>query len=436
MGIILLVLLSFNGIFYSIAKIHFTNYTISALKSVAEDVFIDDIHQKPLDALNIRSDKYAFGVPNVFIQVFKDGNIVAKSLNLQNKSLPIPKSQETSTQKLKVPSFSNYTLIVYTDTMGANNEYTIQTATTTKNIDEELKDIVVIFLALDPLVLFFIFFISTKMLKDTVRPMIAMMDTVNKISMTDLSKRIPKFDRDDEFSQLGETFNAMLDKMMNYFYQIKRFNANTSHELKTPLTTIRLQIDVALKKKRSIDEYEEILRSINEETKGLQSIIENLLLITQMENKKLEETFVIVDLDTLLLKAIDDLMPLAQKKSLVLDIGVLEHLTVKGIPSLLLTLFLNILENAIKYTPKGKKVIVSLEENKVIFEDNGVGIDENDMPNIFDRFFQANTAKQNTQKGYGLGLSIAQKIASLHGAHLSVQSKIGIGTKMTIEFQN
>jgi signal transduction histidine kinase len=225
-------------------------------------------------------------------------------------------------------------------------------------------------------------------------------------------------------------------KMVKSLKQIKRFSSDVSHELKTPLTAMKGEIEVALKEPRSQEEYQKILRSTLEEVDTLQSIVKNLLMLTYLEKESLKNKFTPQNLDDVLLKAIEDLIVIGSQKNIIFEIGMLESLVVKGDEILLKTVFSNLIENAIKYSPNHTTVSLSLTTSNRMacfhIEDEGNGIDEEKLTLIFERFYRVDDSRSKRIKGFGLGLSIVQQIVDVHDGMIHVKNKKPKGLEIEV----
>ncbi len=229
--------------------------------------------------------------------------------------------------------------------------------------------------------------------------------------------------------------NELTEKLDQSFQQIKEFNSNASHQLKTPLSSMKVQIDVTLEKERTIPEYKEILNSINQEVNSLQSLVSNLLILTRMRDKTIKEGFKEINLDNILLDVIGENIVVAEKKKIKIEIGELEELKILGNDTLLSILITNLIDNAIKYTPSGKTVTISLEGTTLTIKDEGIGIEEDKLNLIFDKFYQIKNSKEKAIRGFGLGLSMVKKIAKLHEGTIDLKSQINEGTTVLVKFK-
>ena len=226
-------------------------------------------------------------------------------------------------------------------------------------------------------------------------------------------------------------------KLTRSLKQIKRFSSDVSHELKTPLTAMKGEIEVILKEERKKEEYQKVLVSNLEEIDTLQSIVKNLLVLTYLEKDSLKNRFLKHSVDDIVLKAIEDLMVIANHKNINLEITNLDAVEILCDEILIKTVFTNLIENAIKYSPPHSTIFISLtqDEQMVIFviEDEGQGIDRTKIPFVFDRFYRTDDSRSKNIKGFGLGLSIVAQIVQAHDGMIEVQNCLDKGLEVKVK---
>jgi heavy metal sensor kinase len=270
----------------------------------------------------------------------------------------------------------------------------------------------------------------------TLDPVNRMIDTIRGITAENLKARVtlPKTSADDEVRRLAETFNGMLDRLERSFSSQRRFVEELSHELKTPLAVLRGEIEVALKKSRTPEEYAAVLRSGLEEVNRLAGLSENLLTAARYDSSTLTLEKAAVDLGRLVREAAADMAVIAEEKNLGLHVKAADGTVTRADPSRLRQLVLNLLDNALKYTPSGGAVSVAVVPEpggaRICVEDTGRGISARDLPHIFDRFYRV--TEKNGAAGFGLGLTIARAIAEAHGGRIEVSSELGRGTVFSV----
>ncbi|MCX5687348.1 MAG: ATP-binding protein [Candidatus Omnitrophica bacterium] len=287
-----------------------------------------------------------------------------------------------------------------------------------------------------PLTVFLTGIIGAFFAKVALNPVDRIIKDIHQITAQNLKKRTSIPDTNDEISRLADTFNDMLARLEYAFFSQRKFIEDLAHELKTPLAILKGEIEVALKKIRSKEEYENILKSSIEEINRISSIVENLLIFARFENDTVMLETKTLDITILLKSVVDDIKILAMQKNIKMSIKEQEKIVISGDADKLKRLFLNILDNAIKYNPQGGKVNISITKKNdsvhIRVSDTGIGIPEKDICHIFDRFYQVD--KSGHQSGFGLGLSIARSIAEAHKGKIEAESTLNHGTTFIISF--
>ena len=285
-----------------------------------------------------------------------------------------------------------------------------------------------------------------------IRPVKKITQTARQISGSDLSQRID-LNQQDELGELANTFDDMLERLQAAFERQRRFTADASHELRTPLTIVELESAHALATTRPQVEYERVLRVIQSENQFMSRLVNNLLTLARMDAGQVTLNMEEVDLSDVALEVIERLMPLAKKKKIVLEPGDLPELPVVGDRQYLVQMISNLVENAMKHSfDDDCRVEVSTGarsagDNQLAWvrvTDNGPGIPSENLPHIFDRFYQVDkvrtrseveepeTGSDQTASGTGLGLSIVQWIAHAHGGEIRVESELGSGSTFEV----
>jgi heavy metal sensor kinase len=267
------------------------------------------------------------------------------------------------------------------------------------------------------------------------RPVDRMSQSALRISAEDLSRRLERRGAEDEIDRLADTLNAMLARLQAAFGVMQRFTADAAHELRTPLTALRGGIEIALRAERSPDEYRRVLTSSIEEVDQLIRLAEDLLLLSR-STVGLTATRQPVDVEPLCLEALELGVRLAKGKNVTVSMGVTAPAVVSGDASALRRALLNLVDNAVKYTPSGGSVTISLDKARdgvaLVVEDTGIGIDPADARRIFEPFVRLDEGRSRDTGGSGLGLAIARSIVVAHGGTLEVDSRPGGGSRFTI----
>jgi len=264
------------------------------------------------------------------------------------------------------------------------------------------------------------------------RPIKSLTDVIRKMSQGHLGQRV-KVRGGGEFRELGQAFNIMSEKLENLDRARNEFVSNASHELKTPLSAIKVLAESLIHMGGDVpDIYIEFLNDINKEIDRLNAIITDLLSLVKMDDQAVLDQKQPVNLSELVDKTVNSLRVLAKMKEITLETIIEPGIITIGEASKLQQAISNIVDNAIKYTPEGGRVMVDVyvgdDEAVVKVSDIGIGIPAEDIPHIFDRFFRVDKARSRDTGGTGLGLSITHKIILMHDGNIRVDSKEGRGT--------
>ncbi|MFW5891409.1 MAG: ATP-binding protein, partial [bacterium] len=260
---------------------------------------------------------------------------------------------------------------------------------------------------------------------------------IENIKKGDLGQKVDIKTR-DEFNLLGEAFNSMTVRLNEVDEQREAFVANVSHELKTPLASIKLLTEnLLLQEDIEKKVYREFLKDINDEIDRLNNIVTELLALVDLDKNKLKLNYQLTYLNHILEKIIEQLNPLAEGKNIKLVLEEKDRIQIKIDKNKLKQAIINVVHNAIKYSEKGSVVKVSLYSDKVYatikVSDTGYGIPKNSIPYIFNRFYRVDKARSRKTGGTGLGLSISKQIINMHHGTINVKSRVGKGTTFYIK---
>jgi two-component system OmpR family sensor kinase len=268
------------------------------------------------------------------------------------------------------------------------------------------------------------------------KPVDMMTQAARRISGEHLGERLEETGSGDELDRLAKTLNDMLGRLDDAFHQMRQFSADASHELQTPLTILKGEMEVALRSPRSIKEYQRVLESGLEEIDRISRLVEGLLLLSRADSGVLRLDLRPVELRDLLQEISEQMNLVADDHSVSLQTGSMEAVSVRGDREHLRRLLLNIVDNAIKYTPEGGSVTISLQSDgewaSVRISDTGIGLRRDEQDRIFTRFYRAVEARSQREGGAGLGLCIALSIAEAHGGRIQVESTPGHGSTFTV----
>jgi heavy metal sensor kinase len=267
------------------------------------------------------------------------------------------------------------------------------------------------------------------------KPVDKIAQTAQEIEESDLSRRISVTTK-DELGRLAATLNEMIGRLEKAFQRQKQFTSDASHELRAPLSVIEAESTLALQKERPPSDYRQSLETISQEARQMSALIEQLLTLARADAGKEQWNFRQVNLGELIANLSTDVEVLCQEKGLTLQLGETQDLVVKGDEARLRELFMNLLDNAIRYTPAPGTVSMSLRREGqmavVTITDTGVGIPAEEIPFIFERFYRVDKSRSRADGGTGLGLAICKHIAEAHGGEIEVDSQIGVGSTFSV----
>jgi heavy metal sensor kinase len=260
--------------------------------------------------------------------------------------------------------------------------------------------------------------------------------TARQISADDLHQRLNLSLPDDEVGRLAWTFDEMIARLDAAFQRQRQFTADASHELRTPLTIIKGQIEVALQRDREPEAYRQVLQGINVEVDRLIRLTSSLLTLTRADTGQILLRFEEVDVAEVVTGAFEQIRPTASEKGLECQLDPGPLVMIRGDQDLLLQLMLNLSDNAIRYTPSGGQVALGWRVNKdqvqLWVQDTGIGISQEHLPHLFDRFYRVDKARSRAEGGVGLGLAISHWIAEAHQGSIHVESAPGKGSTFTV----
>jgi len=299
-----------------------------------------------------------------------------------------------------------------------------------------LQSITIALLLIAPFVLLLGAFGSYLLAKRAFIPILYLTRTTREINAGDLHRRVLVPRPRDEVHELALTLNEMIGRLDQAFTQQRRFVADASHELRTPVTVIRSITDVALEDPHSLEECVEALRDINAESKRLGQVINSLLTLARADEEHTLLDREPVRLDLLIFDVAATMEPLAIEHGIEFQIQALEPATVLGDTTRLIQVIMALVDNAITYTNAGGTVTFNVELSgahaRLKVRDTGIGIAPEDAAHIFERFYRADPARSRAVSGSGLGLSIVDWVVRAHGGSIAVESQLGHGSTFTV----
>ena len=315
--------------------------------------------------------------------------------------------------------------------------YTVQTGLTLNKTLAVLSNLRIQLLLLTTIGLLLSSLAGHFMSRKALKPVAALAAEARRINDRNLDIRLPEHSAKDEISDLSRTLNQMLERIDRAFASVRTFTGNASHELRTPISLMRTEIEVALYRPRDSQEYRAILSRLHEETLRMTNLVENLLSLARADGGAETIALVSIPVDDLFQKVVGNWNDAMKRAMLDFNVEIKgEDLALLGDRHLLPRLLSILLENACKYTPPGGsvKLCAAVVGSRIVISvvDSGIGIDPGQKPRIFDRFYRATNAGNHAPAGSGLGLALAKWIADRHGTELIVESEPGRGSCFSV----
>jgi len=274
-----------------------------------------------------------------------------------------------------------------------------------------------------------------RLCRAALRPLTEMAAAAGEIQGDEPGRRLPIPGADDELAELGRSFNALLDRLGESLERQQRFTGDASHQLRTPLTALQGQVDLALRQERSSEEYRRVLTLVQSRTRNLRQIVEGLMFLSRADAEARRPVLEEVALDDWLRDHLDA-WPGPRRVEVVYESDVSKPCQVLVHPPLLGELLNNLLDNAVKYSPPGSPINIQLarRDGAMAFSvsNEGPGIDSSDLGRLFEPFYRTEAARLQGSQGVGLGLSVAARIAAVFGGRITVDSTPGCGATFTV----
>jgi heavy metal sensor kinase len=396
--------------------------------------FIED-HKTRLSLDEVKEEFHAHG--DLFQVVDDAGNIVHRADTLNDVPMP-PFDASITEARFDDVADSGVPLRFLSANVAIDGRpFAVQVAAPLRDLQQGLRDALRVLLPLFPVVLVLASGGGYLMSRRALAPVDRITQTARSITADNLSQRLAVPQTGDEIERLSQTLNEMIARIESAFTRISRFTADASHELRTPLAVMRTTAEVALRGPQSAAEQRSALEHIIAEIERTSSLVENLLLMAKADSRD-ELRKQPVDIVAALREACAQADVLARVKGVQLEMRVPDVvLSVMGDREALRRLFLILFDNAVKYTPAGGTLVVSLQQTDghVIgtVKDTGIGISTADLPFIFDRFYRVDQARSRDQGGVGLGLAIGRWITQAHGGTIRVESVLNVGSLFTVQ---
>jgi two-component system, OmpR family, heavy metal sensor histidine kinase CusS len=437
-----IILVVFSLSIYKILEISTLDKIQSTLQVIVLDV-VDDIieHQDELYT-RVYDEEKEYKFEPLYIRLLK----LEPTLKTINQTSNFPNNifgNIKYLQKLKKDTIdfeNNHSYILSRIKVEIKNElYVIEVATNNTFLNTAMENLFYILLFIVPIILIFSIIGGYFLIYKSFSPIETMLKNLKEITAFNLSNRLPTLNSHDEIDTLSSEINHLLTRLEISFEKISQFSSDASHELKTPLTIIRGEIEVALRKERSVKEYEQTLHCCLDEVLVIQQTIDDLLFLAKNEND-FTQAFELVSSEEITHDCLKELENFAQLKHILLECQIQESVFFKGYFPLLKIALKNIIKNAITFSHPNQKVIIkNYLENNIFYisiQDFGIGIAQNEQSKIFEKFYRTDKSRNKESGGTGLGMAIVEKIVQLHHAKIHLMSEENQGTTVTLEFES
>ena len=441
-GVLAIVLTLFGAVVYVMMRHHLLQRIDQGLDEELADVLSEIKRATNSDGLKEWLDRRFAGHEGFDFQITRPGGErFFANPRLANKSWPAP----TLAAAPDGPSYETMPIdpagrwrIINMQAAGPDGPLTVQVGRSLAEFERESHELLMTFLLAGPLTLLAAisggYFLACRVLE----PVQTITQAARQISADRLTQRIVVVNAEDELGELAQTLNQMIERLEQSFIEMQRFTADAAHELRTPLAIIRNEAEVALRLPRSSEEYCGVLENLLEETNRLSVMADQLLFLCRQDaglSLKVREA---VALDGLLQEVVGNMRPVAETKGVTLQLTENPPCQLHTDSRQLRRVFINLLDNAIKYTDTTGQVTVisklSAEGVTICVADTGAGITPEHLPRIFDRFYRADPARTGDENGAGLGLSLCQSIVHGLGGTIRVESSPGQGSVFTVGF--
>jgi heavy metal sensor kinase len=440
-----LVLMCVEGIIYRTVSVRLDQTVNERLEQFATGVWG---HVKLRDGQpTLADDSDDYFVRTGYFELYdgKSGHLVARSIDNVAKDsavISLILNPEQAKNRVKAPGIDEVdaggTRLRFHNSVfrAAQSPYLLRVAVPLTAMAAARQELINTFLFTFPAVVLIAAAAGWLMAGSALKPVGALRTAAHQIGISQLNRRLPLRGTGDELDSMANTFNQVFARLEEAVAKMKQFTASISHELRTPLAVLQGEAEMALMRPELPEEYRRVLASQLEEFQKLNRLINRLLELARAEAGDIQLTNQEFELAELLRSLGEQMEPIATSKRVSLEVKCADSIQVTGDPQWLERVILNLLDNAIKFTPEGGKVSVSATagEERVAVEvsDTGIGISQEALPNIFERFFRVDPSRSKQVEGVGLGLTIVKWIVEAHHGTIAVKSEPGVGSCFTV----
>jgi heavy metal sensor kinase len=418
---------------------------IEQARSIGEELLASLPAKGPIWLKSEINEHYAPEVNGCFIRVTRsDGTVVYASGPPKDGSFDpgvVPTHLNSGTQEystaMKIPGGHQLRVEQLSFSIPDGTRYWVESGAPDQQIEDVLHGLLLTLAGYTPFIISLAMVSGYWLVRRALRPVDDVTQRAEGITSTNLSERLPVIKTGDELERLSTSLNGMIARLEDAFRHINRFSADASHELRTPLTILQLELEAIAQHHRLSPEMMEQIGSALEETQRLSKIVDNLLTISRLDAGEARMEKVRLDLAELASSTTDQMHLLAEEKSISLHCNPTGKIWVQGDKARLKQVIVNLVDNAIKYTPEGGAVavVVAADRNTATLEvaDNGIGIAAEALPHVFERFYRADKARSRESGGSGLGLAIVKAICNAHSGDVKIVSSEGVGSRFIVE---
>jgi heavy metal sensor kinase len=330
-----------------------------------------------------------------------------------------------------------YRLVGLRHRLGDGSLYIVEVGAPETGIGNALQDIVLTLVIGFPILIGLSILGGYSLLGRALRPVDEIVGAAERITFKDRNQRLPVPETGDEFERISEALNRMIERLDESFQIANRFSGDASHELRTPLTILQGELEAFINDPLLSSETIERAGNMLEEVVRLTRIVEGLLLVSRLDAGEAQMKTEMVNLGKMAASVAEQMQLLCDQKLLNLTYEIVENVFVEGDELRLRQIVVNLLDNAIKYTPEGGRITLAVSRfdgmARIEVTDTGIGISSVALPQVFERFFRSEEARASRTQGSGLGLAIVKSIAEAHGGNAYVESNEQHGTKFRVE---
>ncbi len=435
-----IILTIFSVSLYKALEISTLDKLQATLKVIILDI-TDDLLEKDKITNAILDEEKEYNFEPLYIRILDD---ISHEMIIETPNFPSNiKHDDNYLNKLK-PSIitfeeQNDFLVsrIKIDFHGEKNVI-IEIVTTKEILTSTLENILYILSFILPIILILAIIAGNFLIYKSFSPIENILFELKQINANDLSARLKTTKNEDEINQLINEVNNLLGRLESSFERISQFSSDASHELKTPLTIIRGEIEVTLRKERTTDEYKNALNNSLNELTLIEQTINDLLFLAKNEKDLIVDKQENFYFDELIDESINEIKSFAKLHQVEINFILEDSIEFKGFPNLLKIALKNALKNAIQFSHKNSQIIVKSYKNDDTFnisvQDFGIGIPLNEQEKIFEKFYRTDKSRNKNSGGTGLGMSILKKIIDIHKGIIKITSKENIGTTIILSF--